>query len=300
MVVPSPSPPASHGVVSSSVRFARWLALSLPFCVAGCYSGHPNAGGDSPWTNVGEDTDSHDDGDTPGATGASGASSNGGSSGDGAGDGDDDGGTGGELDTGLDDGGQSTSGADDGLDGDGDTGADDGADDDGGAGDDGGNGNNGNDDVPNSAYCQDAATWSAQWGQLEQEILTLVNQRRAQGANCGGEGNFGAAPPLVMNPALRCASRNHSKDMAVNNYFSHTNLQGQSPFVRMGLAGYSYSAAGENIAAGNATAAATMQQWMNSPGHCANIMNPNFQELGVGYHPGGSYGHYWTQKFGRP
>jgi uncharacterized protein YkwD len=89
-------------------------------------------------------------------------------------------------------------------------------------------------------------------------------------------------------------------DMVENNYFDHTNLAGESPFVRMQLAGYTYAAAGENIAAGNNTAAATMGQWMGSDGHCANIMNPNFTEIGVGYFQGGGYGHYWTQNFGRP
>jgi uncharacterized protein YkwD len=301
MDVPSPPPPASHRVVSS-VRCARWLALSFPLWIAGCYSGHPGLDPD-PWGGADDgaegmsDTDAQDD---DGGDSASGGGSHS-SGGDGAGDdsdtaGHDDGG-GVSSTTGADDGGVGDTGAqDDGGTDDGGAGVDDGADDDDG-GDDGGSGS---DDVPDSAYCQDAATWTQAWANLEQEILTIVNERRAAGANCGTQGNFGSAPPLTMNPALRCASRNHSKDMAVNNYFSHNNLQGQTPFQRMQLAGYSYSAAGENIAAGNSTAAATMQQWMNSDGHCANIMNPNFQEIGVGYYPGGGYGHYWTQKFGRP
>ncbi|HEY8376537.1 MAG TPA: CAP domain-containing protein, partial [Nannocystis sp.] len=74
---------------------------------------------------------------------------------------------------------------------------------------------------------------------------------------------------------------------------------GESPWDRMAKAGYgNYKTAGENIAAGSATAAGTMDQWMNSDGHCANIMNPNFQHIGVGYHPGGQWGHLWTQVFG--
>jgi uncharacterized protein YkwD len=286
MDVPSPPPPASLGVVSSTLRVARWLTLLLPLAIPGCYSGHPGRELD-PWSRGG-DTDSDDgvlddegdsastnddEGEGEGASSTTGAGDD-----DGAGDGN----PGGADDGGIDDGG-----------------ADDGGSDDGGA-DDGGGPSDPGDDVPGSAYCDDAADWTQSWATLEDEILTLVNQRRSEGANCGTEGSFNPAPPLTMNPALRCASRNHSKDMAVNDFFSHTNLQNQSPFERMQLAGYSYSAAGENIAAGNATAAATMQQWMSSDGHCANIMNPSFQELGVGYHPGGSYGHYWTQKFGRP
>jgi uncharacterized protein YkwD len=103
-----------------------------------------------------------------------------------------------------------------------------------------------------------------------------------------------------MHPALRCSARVHSKDMNDRNFFDHTNPSGEAPWDRMEQAGYSYSNAGENIAGGNSTAAATMQQWMDSDGHCANIMNPNFTEIGVGYYPGGQWGHLWTQNFGRP
>lgn len=159
---------------------------------------------------------------------------------------------------------------------------------------------NSNPDVPDGVpYCEPAETWDPAWKQLEEDILALVNEVRAQGANCGSKGNFGPAGPLTMNPALRCAARMHSKDMSDRNFFDHTNPDGESPWVRMGKAGYGgYSNAGENIAAGSANAAGTMNQWMNSDGHCANIMNPAFQHIGVGYHPGGQWGHLWTQVFG--
>jgi len=155
----------------------------------------------------------------------------------------------------------------------------------------------GDPDVPNNPYCADAANWDAQHASLEEQIVTIVNQRRSEGANCGGE-QFGSTGPLAMEPALRCAARVHSKDMAVNNYFDHTNLMGESPWDRIDMAGYGGFGSGENIAAGNGTAEATMAQWMDSPGHCSNIMNPDFNEIGVGYYPGGQYGHMWTQTFG--
>lgn len=155
-------------------------------------------------------------------------------------------------------------------------------------------------DVPDGVpYCDPAKNWQAGWRQLEEDVLVIVNQKRAQGANCGSEGNFGPAPPLTMDPALRCAARLHSKDMADRNFFNHTNPDGESPWDRMGKAGYGqYTNAGENIAAGSPTAAGTMDQWMGSDGHCANIMNPDFEHIGVGYYPGGQYGHLWTQVFG--
>ncbi len=152
--------------------------------------------------------------------------------------------------------------------------------------------------VPDNSYCNPVADWPEEWWSREEEMLPLVNAHRSQGANCGSQGNFGPAPALTAHPALRCAARAHSKDMADNNFFSHTNLMGESPGDRIDKTGYNWSTWGENIAAGNATAAATVNQWMNSDGHCANIMNPSFQHIGIGYSPGGQYGHMWTQVFG--
>jgi uncharacterized protein YkwD len=154
-------------------------------------------------------------------------------------------------------------------------------------------------DVPDNAYCAAVANYDPAWRQLEEDVLAIVNQKRAAGANCGGAGNFGPTGPLTMDPALRCAARKHSLDMDARDFFDHTNPDGQLPWDRMGMAGYGdYSNAGENIAAGSPDAAGTMQQWMDSDGHCSNIMSPDFQHIGVGYHPGGQYGHLWTQVFG--
>jgi uncharacterized protein YkwD len=142
--------------------------------------------------------------------------------------------------------------------------------------------------------------WPAAYATLEQQVLEETNKRRAAGANCGTKGSFGPAPALVMQSQLQAAARKHSKDMAENNYFSHTNLAGQSPFDRMRAEGYTGTTMGENIAAGNATALQTVTQWMNSDGHCAKIMNRSFTQLGVGYWYNASsrYRHYWTQNFG--
>ncbi|ADO70971.1 CAP domain-containing protein [Stigmatella aurantiaca] len=152
------------------------------------------------------------------------------------------------------------------------------------------------------AYCDDVTTWDANWANFESQVLTLVNQRRAAGASCGGVSKP-AVPALALDTRLRCASRKHSKDMAVNNFFSHTGTGNTTPWDRMASAGYtSYTSAGENIAAGQTTPAAVVTGWMNSTGHCNNIMNGSFKKLGVGYYyrAGSTYGHYWTQDFGAP
>jgi uncharacterized protein YkwD len=145
--------------------------------------------------------------------------------------------------------------------------------------------------------CADTEAWDPAWTKLEDDILKLVNEVRDEGADCGGE-SFARTHPLVMDPALRCAARLHSKDMAENDFFAHENLEGEAPWPRIEDAGFTGNGSGENIAAGSNTAQGTMDQWMNSEGHCANIMSDaNF--IGVGYYPGGDFGHMWTQTFGR-
>jgi len=132
---------------------------------------------------------------------------------------------------------------------------------------------------------------------FEQNVLLLVNQRRAAGASCGTT-SYPAVAPVARHTALVTSARLHSEDMAANNYFSHTSLDGRTPSTRMRAAGFNGTVMGENIAAGYTTPESVVQAWMNSPGHCANIMRAAYKYLGVGYTSGGSYGHYWTQDFG--
>ncbi|HYN65639.1 MAG TPA: CAP domain-containing protein [Ornithinibacter sp.] len=120
------------------------------------------------------------------------------------------------------------------------------------------------------------------------EVLRLANLERAK-VRC---------PALRWESRLATAARLHSEDMARRNYFSHTSLDGRSPWDRIRAQGYAYGSA-ENIAAGQSTPAAVMTAWMNSSGHRANILNCSNKALGVGIGKGGSYGTYWTQDFGR-
>jgi uncharacterized protein YkwD len=105
-----------------------------------------------------------------------------------------------------------------------------------------------------------------------------------------------------MDDRQRCAARLHSLDMATNDFFDHTGSDSSTMSDRVEAQGYtSWSALGENIAAGNSTAAATVQQWMtSSAGHCGNIMDPDFDDIGVGvaYDVSAEWDWYWTQDFG--
>jgi uncharacterized protein YkwD len=136
---------------------------------------------------------------------------------------------------------------------------------------------------------------------FQAEMLALVNQHRTSGAQCGSRGSFPAVGALNWNDSLAQASLVHSDDMVAHNFFSHTGSDGSSAGQRISAAGYSWRTWGENIAAGQPTVASVVAAWMNSDGHCANLMNPNFRELGVVCVAGGSgntYRTYWTQKFG--
>ncbi len=147
-------------------------------------------------------------------------------------------------------------------------------------------------------------TWPGPWSQMEDEVFVLTNERRAEGAVCGGQ-SFAPAGPLTPDPVLRSAAREHSRDMGEGNYFEHVSRDGRSPTDRMHAAGWSGRMGGENIYGGQKggapmTAAEVVQGWMDSPGHCVNIMNPRFKTLGVGFAaaPRSRLGNYWTQDFG--
>jgi uncharacterized protein YkwD len=160
--------------------------------------------------------------------------------------------------------------------------------------------------VPAGDHCAPVANFDAQAAAFEEEVLKLTNEARAVGHDCGEKGIFGPTTPLKMQAQLRCSSRMHSKYMAESGEFDHRVPAGSDPFIRMMAAGYKFSTAGENIAAGQPTPKAVVDGWLKSDGHCANIMNPDFTEIGVGYVPvpgkpaAGRYGSYWTQNFGKP
>ena len=136
----------------------------------------------------------------------------------------------------------------------------------------------------------------------DQLLLELVNRARANpGAEASRYGidlNAGLAPgsisyaakqPLAPNQMLQIAAGGHSDDMLANNYFSHTNLAGQSPSARAAAAGYP-TWVGENISWGGTTGSVDQiqhtyqrhQSLFESPGHRQNFMNAAYEEIGVG------------------
>jgi uncharacterized protein YkwD len=123
-------------------------------------------------------------------------------------------------------------------------------------------------------------------------LLQLVNDARKKGCNCG-ETYYAAAAALTWNDQLEKAAYNHSNDMYQQKYFSHTGSDGSGSGERISRVGYNWKYFGENIAAGFPTEREVVAGWLSSPGHCANIMNKNYSEMGVA-----KVGDFWTQDFG--
>ena len=123
-----------------------------------------------------------------------------------------------------------------------------------------------------------------------EEVFKLVNAERSkQGLKA-----------LTLSAKLTDIATMKSKDMADKGYFDHTSPTYGSPFQMLQDFGVHYTAAGENIAAGQKSPEEVMNSWMNSSGHRANILNANYTELGVGFYQGGKYGTYWTQLLIKP
>jgi len=136
-------------------------------------------------------------------------------------------------------------------------------------------------------------------GNVGDATLAAVNAARALPRRCGNE-QFAAAPPLRLNRALDAAATAHSTDMARLRYFSHKEKNGSMVGDRARTAGYAWRTIGENIASGQRTPHEAVAGWLDSPGHCANIMNAAFAEMGIGYAINPVRGTvYWTQVLGR-
>ena len=133
------------------------------------------------------------------------------------------------------------------------------------------------------------------------EMTEAVNAARQTGRNCG-ERFYDAVPPLAWNMRLADAAHIHAVDMAANNHFNHEGTDGSTPGSRIRRQGYTPRAWGENIAAGYADVQTVVNGWLESPGHCANIMNPDFTEIGASSAENTytNYQLYWTQVFASP
>lgn len=134
----------------------------------------------------------------------------------------------------------------------------------------------------------DADTW---------EIL--LAEARAQERQCGGD-TYAAGRPLTWNERLGAAAQAHSEDMVHMDQLSHEGSEGETLADRIGAAGYEARAWAENVAAGQPDATAVVAAWLDSPGHCANIMSADYTEFGAGVDRDASGTRYWTLVLAAP
>ena len=152
----------------------------------------------------------------------------------------------------------------------------------------------GNDHTPNhdnngNGNTTDSTTRSEQQASNDQAqaVLNIVNAERAKAG----------VPALQLDSKLNQVATIKAKDMATSKYFSHDSPKYGTPFDMMHSFGVSYRSAGENIAAGQRSAQEVMNSWLNSSGHRANILNKDYDKLGVGYYVNESGVPYWVQEF---
>ncbi|MFF0558924.1 CAP domain-containing protein [Streptomyces sp. NPDC020472] len=136
-----------------------------------------------------------------------------------------------------------------------------------------------------AAAPEGAATGKA--ARFVRDVVSLVNAEREK-AGCG---------PLRSEGQLRSAAQGHADDMAARDYYEHHSPEGRDAGDRMSGAGYEWSTWGENIHRGPKTPARAMEDWMDSPGHRANILNCSFKDIGVGVTLAAN-GPWWVQDFG--
>ncbi len=127
--------------------------------------------------------------------------------------------------------------------------------------------------------------------QMADQVLQLVNLERAEAG----------IAPVVINSALSKIAEDYGCQMVEDGFFGHYDPRsGRGPAERAVSGRYRFYAVGENLAAGQQTAAEVMRVWMASPSHKAIILGDRWTELGVAVRFGGEHGIYWVQEFGDP
>lgn len=159
--------------------------------------------------------------------------------------------------------------------------------------------------APNSIAPGDGVPQDLRSPAFAARVLELVNAVRARGTSCGTRG-FAPTGPVRLSTVLARVAYGHALDMAEHDYFEHQDLTGRTPADRVRAAGYREQLVGENIAYGPVSPEEVVRGWLGSAGHCENIMDPRFAEMGVAYargrapEPASGVGLYWVQVLADP
>lgn len=137
-----------------------------------------------------------------------------------------------------------------------------------------------------------------------QRAVARLNEVRQTAAPCDGAvaGASTARQPLAWEQRLATSAQAHASDLALRDLLSHVDAQQRSFGVRLRSAGYAAAGAGENLAAGQTDFDDTLQAWLASPTHCANLMQPDFRDVGLAcvQRPGSRYERFWVAHMGVP
>jgi uncharacterized protein YkwD len=136
---------------------------------------------------------------------------------------------------------------------------------------------------------------------ITKKMTGLINRARSKKRYCGTK-SCSPVRPVRWNSRLATAALKHSRDMAKNDFFSHTGSGGTSAVNRVESTGYIWMSVGENILAGRETSEDVVSGWLESSGHCINIMASKFTEIGAACYskPSSKYGTYWTLVLAHP
>jgi len=151
---------------------------------------------------------------------------------------------------------------------------------------------------------------------LKKKYLKAVNSARSEPQDCGEAGSFAATTKLTWNSKLYAAAYEHMQDLIESQTFEHEGsgtesdwtgytLGKKSDFIeRIVSHGYKWSRLGENLGGGTNLSQVDkmVEEWLESDHHCANLMNPNFTEVGMVMlkDEDSEYIHNWGQEFGTP
>lgn len=130
----------------------------------------------------------------------------------------------------------------------------------------------------------------------KQLMLQEVNKVRSKKCKCGAK-KFKSAPNLTWDVRLEQAAKRHAEDMSQKKFLNHTGSDKSTVAIRVTDEEFTWQLVGENIAEGYPDVISVVSGWVNSPGHCKNIMNPEFTHLGAAV---SSDGKYWVQVFATP
>lgn len=145
--------------------------------------------------------------------------------------------------------------------------------------------------------CRDDDRWPSDWHQHARRLVDEINKKRTEGVECAGE-SMPSVEPVELNPTLVEAARCHAQDMGENEFFAHEGSNGSTEVERADEAGYSSEYVGENLAKGQRNPRDVVEGWIESEGHCVNLMHAEYRETGAAFvEVGGTT--YWAQTYGR-